>query len=381
VASIAQEESRNISENVKWGKRKKYADGYTSCAYKNFLGYDKHPSDAKKGFIINEEQAVIVREIYRQFLKGMTLNGIADLLMEKGIKTPTGKDMWWSSTIESILTNEKYKGDACIRKTYVKDFLTHQHVKNNGEVESYYVEEHHDPIINPDEWETVQVEMRRRKELGGAYSSTGIFASRLVCGDCGAFYGQKVWHSNDKYRKLVFRCNDKFNKNHAQCTTPTVDEKTIKEKFMEAYTKFMADRKKVVDDCKDMIAILCDTASLEKEIEESTKRANEIIVLVEDLIGRNSTEAMPQEDFQRKYNEYDEEHQKLLGRIGKCEDAIQEKQAKAKNLQVFVRDLETKPSVLDEWDDDIWHFLVDKATVNSDGTITFQFRNGKEISA
>jgi len=149
MASIAQEESRSISENVKWGKRKKLADGQVSLAYSQFLGYDKHPTDRLKGLIINEAEAEIVRTIYKLFLKGKTLTAIKEELENEGYRTPKGKTEWDLSTIKSILTNEKYKGDALLQKTYVKDFLEHKNVVNNGEVTQYYVENHHDPIVNP----------------------------------------------------------------------------------------------------------------------------------------------------------------------------------------------------------------------------------------
>ncbi len=380
MASIAQEESRNISENVKWGKKKRYAEGYTSCGYKNFLGYDKHPTDAKKGFIINEEQAKVVRLIYKLFLQGKTLTAIAKFLEESGYKTPMGKDKWLITTLESILKNEKYKGDACIRKTYVKDFLSHKLVKNNGEVDSYYVEDHHDPIINPDEWEMVQAERKRRKALNGTYGCSSTFSSRLICGDCGSFYGQKVWHSTDKYRKLIYRCNGKFDKTHQKCQTPTLDEETIKKMFLKVYANFMSDRTRVVSDCNDMIDLLCNTAEFEEEIRGANDRVKDIIVLVENLIAKNAREAMPQDTFQAKYNEYDEEHQKLLSLIEKDENIIQEKNAKAKYMKAFVKDLENRPLILEEWDEGIWNYMIDKATVNKDGTITFLFRNGREIT-
>jgi hypothetical protein len=313
-------------------------------------------------------------------MKGKTTTWISQYLEKEGIKSPSGKDKWRVSTIESMLKNEKYKGDAHIRKTFVKNYLTHELVRNNGEVEGYYVEDHHDPIINPDEWEIVQVEMRRRKELGGTYNCSNTFSSRLVCGDCGSFYGQKIWHSNDKYQKLVYRCNDKYNKDHAKCTTPALDEETIKRMFLDAYSKFMADRTQVVSDCNEMISILCDTEDLEKEIKDFKSRADDIIVLVENLIAKNSTEAMPQDEFQAKYDEYDKEHQSLLNKIEKNGRLIEEKQAKAKYLKAFITELKNQPLVLETWDEDVWSYLIDKATVNSDGTITFLFRNGKEIT-
>ena len=379
-ASIAQEESRNISENVKWGKDKRYRQGITSVAYSNFLGYDKHPDNPKVGFIVNEEQAKLVRLIYKLFMKGKTTTWISQYLEKEGIKSPSGKDKWRVSTIESMLKNEKYKGDAHIRKTFVKNYLTHELVRNNGEVESFYVSEHHQPIINPEEWEIVQVEMKKRKELGYTYNCTNTFSSKLICGDCGGFYGLKVWHSNDKYRKEVYRCNDKFNKAHAKCETPSLTEDEIKRKFLEAYSKFMSNRTQLVEDTKEMIQLLCDTSTIEKEIDTLKKRGQDIIVLVENLISKNANEAMNQDEFQERYNEYDAEHNSISEKLNKKELEIAEKKAKAKYLESFAKDLENRPLIIEEFDEDIWCYLIDKATVNKDGSITFLFRNGKEIN-
>ena len=139
MSSLAQEESRSISENTTWGKRKMFADGRASIGFKHFLGYDRGPDGE---FIINEEQAVTVRYIYKRYLEGYSTYKIACELTEMGVKTPAGKDKWHPSSVMSILQNEKYKGDALLQKTFTKDFLTHKLVVNNDEVPQYYVEGH-----------------------------------------------------------------------------------------------------------------------------------------------------------------------------------------------------------------------------------------------
>lgn len=380
LASIGQEESRNISENVKWGKKKKYADGQVTLAYKHFLGYDKHPTDEKKGLIINQEQAKVVRLIYKLFMKGKTTSYICNYLEENGYETPTKKTKWYNSTILSILQNEKYKGDALVQKTYVPDFKSHKSIKNNGEIQQYYQEKHHDPIINPDDWTMAQIEIARRKELGYTYNCTNVFSCKLVCADCGSFFGQKIWHSTDKYRKVVYQCNDKFNKEHQRCKTPAITEEEIKRMFYQAYSEFMGDRKQVIDDCKEMADILDNTESLEIEINEVNDKLDEVVVLVHNLVETNSRVALSQEEYQLKYNANDKQHAELLEKITALQFEIERKQAQAKFLQGFINDLETRPLVIKEWDEDIWTYLIDKASVNDDGSITFLFRNGKEIT-
>ena len=129
MSSLAQEESRSISENVTWGKRKQFADGKVTLPYKHFLGYRKGPDGLPQ---IVPEEAEIIRRIYSMFILGNTPCSIAKQLTEEGIPTPSGKSKWSPTTIESILTNEKYKGDALLQKTYTVDFLTKKMIANDG---------------------------------------------------------------------------------------------------------------------------------------------------------------------------------------------------------------------------------------------------------
>ncbi len=196
MSSLAQEESRSISENVTWGQRKRMADGKITLPYSQFLGYRKGENGVPE---IVPEEAEVVRFIYRSFIQGMTPYKIAVELTKRGISTPAGKTKWAGGTIKSILTNEKYKGDALLQKTFTIDFLTKKHKINEGEVQQYYVENSHPAIITPEEFDLVQAEFIKRDKAGKQFSSTSIYASKIICGDCGCFFGAKVWHSNSKY--------------------------------------------------------------------------------------------------------------------------------------------------------------------------------------
>lgn len=163
MSSLAQEESRSISENITWGKRKSASDGKVSLAYRNFLGYEKGPNGTP---VINQEQAKTVRRIYRNFMAGQTAWAIAKELTADGIPTPAGKSQWHTTTVESILTNEKYKGAALLQKTFTVDYLSKKIKTNEGEVPQYFVEDSHPAIIPPEEWDQVQKEFVRRHSLG-----------------------------------------------------------------------------------------------------------------------------------------------------------------------------------------------------------------------
>jgi DNA invertase Pin-like site-specific DNA recombinase len=207
MSSVAQEESRKISENVKWGIRKNFADGKVNMPYKQFLGYEKDKNGQPK---IAPKEAEIVKLIYKLFLEGKTYFAIAKFLTENKIPTPAGKKLWSQSTVKSILTNEKYCGNAVLQKTLCIDFLTKKMKINEGEVPQYFIENSHEAIISKEIFETVQDQITKRKQIGLHNSSAGIFASKLICGDCGNFFGSKVWHSNTKYRRTIWQCRQKF---------------------------------------------------------------------------------------------------------------------------------------------------------------------------
>lgn len=379
-ASIAQEESRSISQNVTIGKRWSMQEGKVSWAYKSFLGYRKTEEGE---IVINEEEAQIVRLIYRLFLvEGKTASGIAKYLNESGIPTPTKREgcKWTKTTVDSILTNEKYKGDALLQKTFMVDYLEHKSKKNEGEVPSYYVENSHPNIIEKDEWETVQTEFARRARLKGSYSGGSPFTSKLICGDCGGFYGAKVWHSNDKYRRIIYRCNRKFDKTHAKCQTPVKTEEEIKQAFLKAYNLLMNGKAQMIADSEKVKSLLCDTAEEEKQIAALTQELTVISELVAKTVRENARTAQNQEEYQKSYDELVQRYETTKAAYDKATETKNYKRTKALQIDAFIANLKNSADSLPEWSDDIWNVLVESATVHRDGTITFKFKNGKEIT-
>lgn len=180
MSSLAQEESRSISENCTWGQRKRFADGKVTIPFNRFLGYDR---GANGELVVNPEQAKIVQNIYDLFLQGLTYHGIAQELTDDGIKTPGGKDKWSISTVKSILSNEKYKGDALLQKCFTVDYLTKKQKKNEGEIPQYYVEGNHEAIIPPEKFDMVQREMAKRGRGKKYHSGIHPFSSKIRCGE------------------------------------------------------------------------------------------------------------------------------------------------------------------------------------------------------
>ena len=159
MASLAQQESQSLSQNVKLGLQYRYQQGVVQVNHNRFLGYTK---DEDGRLVIVPEEAEIVKRIYREYLEGASLARIGDGLEADGILTGAGKKQWLATTIKKILSNEKYIGDALLQKTYTVDFLSKKRVKNNGIVPQYYVENSHEPIIPREIYMRVQEEMARR---------------------------------------------------------------------------------------------------------------------------------------------------------------------------------------------------------------------------
>lgn len=223
MSSLAQEESRSISENVTWGKRKQYADGKVSMGYSRFLGYDKGPE--KFTMVVNEEQAVTVRRIFFLFLQGYTPHTIAQILMDENVTAPGGGEHWSQQTIRRMIENEKYKGDALLQKEFTVDFLTKKMKKNEGELPQYYVKEDHEPIISPWLFDYVQKRLKEREDVPGRYSGVTVLSSKLKCGVCGSMYTPRPWHSTS-YNNLVWQCRNRTKKG-PKCTTHNIYDRLL----------------------------------------------------------------------------------------------------------------------------------------------------------
>lgn len=377
MSSIAQEESRSISQNVTVGKRWGMREGKVSFAYRTFLGYKK----VEDKIVIDEAQAEIVKRIYRMFLiEGKTCTGIAEALKKEGILTPSQKGTnWTKNTVNSILTNEKYKGDALLQKTFISDYLEHTVKKNKGQIPQYYVENSHPAIIDRDTWERVQVEMERRVKIGAKYSGNNIFASKLICEDCGGFYGPKTWHKGSKYEKVIFQCNRKFDKDKDKCHTPNFTEDEIKNLFIKAYNLAMEDKDRVIKDTEDIIELLTDTTEVEKLIAGYQEDMEVVREAVNSLIKDNSRRAQSQEQYETKYNKMVKKYEALSAKLDEVLKIKSDKEDKRLRLSTFLNEVKSSKKFITDWSDEIWMLMVEKAIVHKDGTITFIFFNGKEV--
>jgi len=364
-----------LSLNVTWGQRKRFADGKVSLPYKRFLGYEKGEDGLPQ---IVEAEAKIVRLIYKMFLEGKTPSGIASRLTKRGIPTPSGKQTWQPSTVKSILTNEKYKGEAILQKRFTVDFLTKKMKVNEGEVPQYYVENSHPPIISPETFELVQEEFRRR-EAGGHYTSgISCFASRIVCGDCGSFYGRKVWHSTSKYRRTIWQCNHKF-KNKEKCQTPHLDEDLLKRAFIDAFNSLIENKDEIIKGYEEIIRTITDTSALDKETEKLQSESEVLRGLIKKSVDENASLALDQKEYQRRYSDLVNRFEEVQNRLDEISCQIVIRLAKRENIENFIKTLQCNDDLLTDFDEELWYATVKSLTVHNEREFIFTFKNGKKL--
>lgn len=220
LASVAQEESRSMSENMKWRIRKNFEEGKPWCG--TILGY--RIENGK--YVIVPEEAKIVKRIFMEYLNGDGTNKIIRRLIEDNIPTRKNKE-WHETVIVKILTHYAYTGNLLLQRFYRRDFLTKETVINQGELPMYHVEEAHEPIIDIETYNAVQYEMARRSEIANRskerqakYPFTGI----MFCDNCGKTYRRKITATQPVWICYTFNSLGK-----RYCASKQIPERTLEE--------------------------------------------------------------------------------------------------------------------------------------------------------
>lgn len=223
----------------------------------------------------------------------------------------------------------------------------------------------------------VQAEVERRK--GKHYSGVSIFSSKIICGECGGYYGSKVWHSTDKYRRVIWRCNHKY-KGGKKCETPHLTEDEIKELFIKALGKLLSDKDEVIENLTLLRETVSDTSGLEQQLTVTETEMTLLAEMVQDAVSENAHKAQDQTAYAEKYNglvsRYDE-HKKLHDELS---DRIAAVKANDKQMEEFITELQNLEGAITEFDENLWSSLVDHVTVMKDKKVIFTFKGGTEVT-
>lgn len=384
--TIAQSESENISANVKWGKLQSAKEGKVVFSYKNFLGYRKG-ADGKPE--IDEEQAETVRMIYDRFLAGDSLKQIAEKLQKEQRLSPAGKSEWSTSTIRSILSNEKYKGDAIINKTFTVDCLTKEVRKNRGERPKYYVENSHPAIIDAETFGRVQEELARRigkkkiKEIGtkteqGKYSSKYALTELLVCGECHTPYRRCTWTAHGR-KQIVWRCVKRLDYGKKYChNSPTLEENSLQTAIVNAIQKFAQQDPQLLKNLKTHIENGISCTKCEGEDIEIKLRLATIEKEINELFNTISADTIESFD-EKKAEELLAEKNKLqaeLDRLAELHQKDKNKQSRISEIMDLIDGLKNRTPV---YDDSLIRQIIEAVIVESREKIKVIFIGGYEM--
>ena len=369
MASLAQQESQSLSQNVKLGLQYRYQQGKVQVNHNRFMGYTK---DEEGNLIIVPEEAEIIKRIYREYLEGKSLAGIGRDLEKDGILTAAGKLRWRPETIKKILMNEKYIGDALLQKTFTVDFLTKKRVKNEGHVPQYYVENSHKAIIPKELFLQAQEELHRRNNIyTGTEKNKRIYSSKYAlstitfCGECGDIYRRVYWNIRGR-KEFVWRCVTRIEQGPEVCRNRTVKEGDLYDAVMTAINKLLAGGDNIIRTLEENIhAVIGDTTEY---------KISEINTLLEEKQKEVINLANKGKDYEFLADEIDklrEERQSLL-----VEDAsLSGENERIGELIGFIRKNKYRTLL---YDDTLVRKLIQNVTVYEEHFV-ISFKSGIEI--
>ncbi|MEA4823044.1 MAG: zinc ribbon domain-containing protein [Clostridiaceae bacterium] len=221
--------------------------------------------------------------------------------------------------------------------------------------------------------------MTRRKATGRHHNSLSPFSAKIICGDCGEYYGSKVWHSTSKYRRTIWQCNAKF-KGAEKCRTPHLYEDDIKALFLNAVSELMIDREALIEDGRALRMAFNDFSNIDKEIGEITSEMDVLSSLVQKLVDANATTTLDQTDYRNRYDIYIERFDKAKKRLDSLREQRQMQELKGDILSGFLFVLSEQYELPMVFKEATWDALADHVTVHADGRVVFTFKNGTEVT-
>ena len=200
------------------------------------------------------------------------------------------------------------------------------------------------------------------------------------CAECGSWYGSKVWHSNDKYRRVIYRCNHKFDGSR-KCETPHVTEEEIIAVFIKAMNTVITEQEEIIANIQLIRQTVCGTADLEEEQDKLRSEMEIVVELTQGCVTENARTEQNQEDYQKRYDGLVERYERVKSRCYAVVKAIEEKQAHFEKLGMFIEALKGQAEPITEFDAGMWGSMVEYITVDKDKNMTVTFKDGTEVQA
>lgn len=384
LSSLAQEESRNISENTRWGVERRFEEGKVIVNHNKFMGYTKNENGE---LVIVPEVAEIVKLVFRLYLEGYSTAKIGSYLDEHQIKTATRQEKWYDSVIMKMLKNEKYMGDALLQKTYTVDFMTKKKVMNNGIVPQYYVENDHEAIIPKELFYRVQEEIMRRSSMCKAavtrkknqkskYSSRYALTGILLCGKCGQEYRRVTWARNGR-KKIVWRCSNRLTNGVKKCgDSETLEEEALNRAVMETIHRITRNDGDFVGAFRQNVIRVIGNYGKEQELDEYEDKIKAKQQEMVALIAENAKTGSYTQEFDERYRSIAEEIEilkKEQAEARKKKRLAESYEQRVKDMDAFIKGSSCQ---IPEFDNGLVRRLISSIKVVSAEKLIIQFQSG-----
>lgn len=386
-SSLAEEESRSISTNIRWAHDKRVERGEVVFNFSNLYGYTQ---DKNKTVSILPHEAEVVREVYYKYLIGYSIAEICRELTTSGITPPHGGKGWHFSTVEKMLENEKYMGDVVLRKTYQRDFLAERRVKNTGQAKQKYVENNHPAIVDRATWNAVQAEIERRgnlrstEETGkGRYDMRYAFSGIIECGECGSTFRRHSHSRRNGAVDRVWTCKEHI-RGTQYCKQLSVKEELLEQAFVRTFNALLADRNNALRTVEDaVVEAMFEAGDGTGTADEMSEIDAEIERLQAQMIDLNKQRARREIDgdiYNDKTGVIKTELDTLFEKRDDLSDAQGAGALSAARRKMISELLENEREQT-EFDKDVFCKLIETIQVYSRDEIIFIFRDGTEVKA
>lgn len=382
LSSIAEEELTSMSQNIRWSNQKRFKQGKLQLVTERFMGYDR---DGKGGLVINEEQAAVVRKVFDYYISGMGITKVARALEEEGIKNVSGNVSWSPGSIRGMLKNEKYVGDAILQKTVTSNSITFKRKKNEGEAPMYYIRDNHPAIIERQKFDRVQEIIKDRSRSKGntpdmawKFTNRFPFTQKIVCGNCGKSYRHTIRNTTYTTRQYYWSCATYINKGREVCDMGAVKDVTLRKLFVRVFNKLLTNRAvlasfaatlRLVNDVKISGGQIKD---INEEIEALLKQEHVILGLYEKGVTDKTILRI--------------EHEELIGKLGRLRAErseiirqIEGQDNRLRKTDELIAFFESTENPIEEFDEELFEYLIEKLVVKERECIVFCLANGMEL--
>ena len=375
MASIAQEESRKISERVKWGQKRQMEKGVVFG--RDLLGYTVHHGV----LAINQEEAPIIKAIFHMYTnEGKGTHVIARELSENGMR-PKRVHQWSNTVILKILRNEKYVGDLCQKKTFTPNYLTHTKKYNHGEEDTVYLKDHHEAIIDRDLWERTQNELERRSpsaDQKSKHSNRYWCSGKLFCAECGNRFVSRTKRLKNGEQYKAWRCHataahgtlkEDADGNSIGCNNNSINDKALQACMSYCISLIQSEKDSLREEILSEIALVqkntvkkTDTKRIKKKIEQlEIKKRNAIDLMLDELISK--------EDLQAQTDWYNTEIKKLNIQLSDSLHEAKEESRQKNKLEKYIAALDNIMSA-DSNNELLYKEVLDHIDIHKDNILT-----------